>query len=95
MNKFNSDNIPVFICSHIFENTKPILLVSRQGGDWQFLCGENHDVNEKPKVVCAGHLLERDPTLKEIANLPVDWEAERTAIGDKWVKKKCREYTYN
>ena len=91
MNKFGSDNLTAFICSHVFENTKPILFVCHEGGDWQFLCGGNHDVNELPKVVCIGHLLERDSTLNEVADLPVDWEAERTATGEQWVKIKLGE----
>ena len=31
--------IPVYVCSHVFENVRPILLVVREGGDWQCLCG--------------------------------------------------------
>lgn len=95
MENFGSENLPVFICSHIFNNTRPILFVSRAGGDWQFLCGEKHEINENPKIVSIGHLIEQDPTLNEIANLPVNWEAERTGVGDQWVKMKCRDYAYN
>lgn len=90
MNKFGSDHLPAFICSHIFENSKPILLVSHEGGDWQFLCGEIHDLDEKPKVVGIGHLVERDPTLNEIAQIPVDHEAEREKVGSGWLITRCK-----
>ena len=90
MNKFGSDNLAVLVCSHIFAITKPILLVSHhEDGDWQFLCGGDLDENEKPKVVGIGHLLERDPSLNEISDLPIDYEAERNAIGEKWITTRC------
>ncbi len=85
MNKFGPDNLAVYICSHVFENTKPILLVCHESGDWQFLCGGTHEINEKPKVVCIDHLLARDPSLNEVSSLPENYDAERKAIGEKWV----------
>ena len=88
MNKFGPDNLAVFICSHVFENEKPILLVCHEGGDWQFLCGGTHRTDEKPKVVGVGHLVERDPSLNEIADLPLDFEAERSEVGAQWVITK-------
>jgi hypothetical protein len=66
---------PAFICSHVFENSRPILLVANSKGDWQFLCGDNH--NDIPKVVGINHLLNRDPSLREVLDLPENWEAER------------------
>jgi len=91
MSKFCRDNLAVFICSHVFENTKPTLLVCHEGGDWQFLCGGAHDVDDKPKVVGIGHLLERDPTLHEISNLPIDFEAERKEVGGEWIVSMLEE----
>lgn len=91
MSDFFPDNLAVFICSHIFENTKPILLVSHEDDDWQFLCGGEHDENEKPKVVGIGHLLERDPSLLELADLPRDCEAERRTVDEKWSITRCEE----
>jgi hypothetical protein len=89
MNKFGLDHLPAFICNHIFENTKPILLVCHNAdGDWQFLCGGTHAFGEKPKVVGIVHLLERDPTLKNLVDMPVDYEAERESIGSKWIITK-------
>ena len=51
----------VFICSHMFENTRPVLYVSKEGGDWQFLCGQTDHGEENPHVVGIGHLIDRDP----------------------------------
>jgi hypothetical protein len=77
-----------YICSHVFENTHPILLVSRDGGDWQCLCGGEHDIHEIPYVVGLNHLIERDPTLAELMDLPINWEAERGRVGEKWLRTR-------
>jgi hypothetical protein len=78
--------VVAYVCSHIFDNTRPILLVSREGGDWQCLCGSGHESNEVPKVVGLNHLLERDPSLRELENLQNDWEAERASVNDPWIR---------
>ncbi|MFN0191428.1 MAG: hypothetical protein ACKVP5_05550 [Aestuariivirga sp.] len=78
--------IAAYVCSHVFENSKPVLLVSRAGGDWQCLCGGDHAADEVPNVVGLNHLLDRDPSLRELEDLPVDWEAERATTEHKWIK---------
>ena len=78
--------IAAYVCSHVFENSKPVLLVSHAGGDWQCLCGGDHAADEVPNVVGLNHLLDRDPSLRELEDLPVDWEAERTTTKHKWIR---------
>ena len=80
-------NEPAFICSHIANKSKPILLVCREGGDWQFLCGEEHE-NEIPIVVCIGHIFGEDKSLLDIIDLKENWIAKRESIGKKWVSEK-------
>lgn len=80
--------IPAYVCSHIFENSRPILLVSRAGGDWQCLCGEQHKIDEMPNVIGLNHLMDRDPSLIELQNLPADWEAERRDVRSVWIRTK-------
>jgi hypothetical protein len=80
--------IAAYVCSHVFENKRPVLLVSRADGDWQFLCGKEHGKRKLPKVVGINHLFDRDPTLLAIADLPYNWEAERKSIGSPWQRKK-------
>lgn len=77
---------PAYVCSHIFDATRPVLLVSREDGDWQLLCGGSHEADEKPRVVGLNHLIERDPTLREILDLPSDWDAERNAVNASWTR---------
>jgi hypothetical protein len=77
-----------FVCSHVFNNTRPVLLVARENGDWMYLCGEAHDSNEKCEVVGRNHLLMRDPTLAETSDLPDEMEAERSGVGLAWERRK-------
>lgn len=81
--------VPAFVCIHVYENTRPILLVSREGGDWQCLCGASHSLGELPKVVGLNHLVDRDPSLLELADLPDDWEAERATVGERWIRMRA------
>jgi hypothetical protein len=78
---------PAFICSHVLNHTSPVLLVLHEGGDWQLLCGGVHDPDEVPAVAGINHLLERDPTLHEVTDLPDEHEAERSAVGMPWRRK--------
>ena len=77
-----------YVCIHVFEASRPVLLVSRADGDWCFLCGDGHeDVAANYRVVGKGHILERDPSLNELADLAPDWEAERSTIGGAWTRR--------
>jgi len=70
----------------VLDETRPILLVSHDDGDWQFLCGQAHS-GETPHVVCVGHLVARDPTIEEVADLDLNWFAERDAVGGNWRRR--------
>lgn len=81
---FANDHQAAFVCSHIFYNTQPILLVIHEDGDWQFLCGGDHPHDELPRVVGLGHLLSRDPSLFELEDLVDGWEATRAGPSSSW-----------
>ncbi|HTU33641.1 MAG TPA: hypothetical protein VMF66_07550 [Candidatus Acidoferrum sp.] len=76
-----------FVCNHVFEKRKPILFVSRPDGHWLFLCGAAHpNVASSFKLVGIAHLLQQDPSLEELADLPVDWDAERETAEGEWLR---------
>ncbi|WP_019865449.1 hypothetical protein [Methylovulum miyakonense] len=79
-------NLGVFICPHIFENTRPILLVIHDEGDWQCLCGQ-YDHDGKGHLVGIGHLIQRDASLDELFDLQDGWEAERASENDAWIRR--------
>jgi len=82
------ENLGVFVCPHVFKDTRPILLVVHEEGDWQCLCGQD-DHDENGHLVGIGHLVERDPTLDELYDLPEGWEAERSSLRENWFRTKC------
>ena len=77
---------PVFVCSHIFERSRPVMLVVHDDGDWQALCGDAH-ASEKPRVIGMNHLLQRDIRLRELLDLPDGWEAERSSPAGPWERR--------
>jgi hypothetical protein len=85
--RFSPPNLAVYICRHVFEKTRPILLIVHEGNDWQFMCGgSDHRGTDDGNVVGVGHLIERDPTINECADLPNGFEAERESIGKRWIR---------
>lgn len=85
---FSKANLAVYLCSHVFEKEEPILYVCKEDGEWQFLCGKSHDVDEVPKVVGLAHILEMDDSIFDLEDLPDNWEAERLSIDDPWQRRK-------
>ena len=56
-----------YVCIHVFDGVRPVLLVTRPEGDWCLLCGENHEDDASAyRVVGIGHVLERDGSLLEV-----------------------------
>ena len=89
-----------YVCIHVFNKERPILLVNRSDGSWCFLCGGGHEqaasnyrvvgichlFERDYRVVGIGHLFERDSSLLSLLDLPAEWEAERKSVQDEWVR---------
>ena len=74
-----------FVSKAIQEKTEWITYVTHDlsDGAWQIL-GETGIETGGPELACLHHLVERDPTLEELADLPKGWCAERAAPGQPW-----------
>lgn len=84
---FAPPNLTSYICSHVFEKSRPILLIVHEDSDWMFMCGKgDHGGSDDCHVVGVGHLVERDPSINECADLPSGFEAERKAVGEPWLR---------
>lgn len=84
MKQFRND-YGVYTCDHVFREGKPVLLVIRDpDGYWQFLCGDESDIEGDCHLVGVGHLLERDDSLKVMTELEVGCGAERKSIHESW-----------
>ncbi len=81
-------NRAVFTTKQVLEGTHPILLVSHDTeGDWQFLCGTTNRP-EDGKLVSLGNIFELHPSVGQLADLPIGWEAVRESEGGTWKRVK-------
>jgi hypothetical protein len=88
MAAFSRGDLKCYVCVHVFVGALPVLLVAHESdGAWSFVCGGVHpDSPESYRVVGVGHLLGRDPSLHDCADLPEGFEAERAAVGEPWIR---------
>ncbi len=85
--KFEPSNLAIYICNHVFDRSRSVLFVSHEeNGDWQFLCGNVDHDSDSVHVVGIGHLIADDPSLSSLADLPVNWSAERPSANDPWLR---------
>jgi hypothetical protein len=81
-------NLAVITTKRVLEGA-PIVLVAHDedDGGWQFLCGTTNDPADGRVVSLAG-IVSGDPSVEELADLPVGWQASRAKLGDPWVRAK-------
>jgi len=78
-------NTAVYISKAVDQRIEPITYVSHDlDGDWQFL-GETY-IESGGIAVCFHHPIDGDLSLKELADLPVGWYAEREKFGEPWTR---------
>ena len=82
-------DVIAYVCKHVFDNQRPILLIILHSDGWQCLCGELHQEAEIPKIVGIGELAAIDPSINEVLDLHFDWQAERASVGDQWIRRPC------
>src|SRR4051794_39612985 len=75
----------VITLERILRGDSPVLLVchDREDEGWQFLDGE-HVFEEDGAAVYLGDMLQLDPSLAALADLPAGWYAWREAPGHPW-----------
>ena len=82
-------NVAVITLKSIVKSGKPILHVAHDADDgtWQFL--DASTVSEaNASVVSLEEITRIDPTVMELADLPVGWYADRSALGESWRREK-------
>jgi hypothetical protein len=82
-----------FLSKTVSRGEEQVTFVShdRDDGAWQFL-GDSMSDGGGPVLVCLHHPIDADPTLQELADLPVGWVAERAAVGEPWVRSEHPPY---
>jgi hypothetical protein len=84
----DSRTAQVFTVRAVMERVSPILLVAHdeEDGAWQFLSGLPMTIDQA-RMVAFHEIYAVDPSLSEIADLPVGWEATREGPGAPWTRK--------
>lgn len=79
------ENVETLTTRQVLDEGLPILHAVHYSDDhsWAFTCGTTDDTNDGT-LVCMIHMVEHDPTIKEIADLEPGWVATRNAVGDAW-----------
>jgi hypothetical protein len=79
----------VFLSKAVQTSAEPITYVSHElsDGAWQFL-GPSMSGDELPVVSCFHHPVDQDPSLKELADLPLGWCATREKPGEPWKRSE-------
>jgi hypothetical protein len=78
----------IFLSKTVHSGTEPVVFVSydAEDGAWQFMGDSMMDGGGV--VVCFHHPIDRDPSLAELADLPLGWYAERGKVGEPWTRRK-------
>ena len=79
------ENVAVFTLKRIVRGESPIVRVTHDedDGGWQFLDGGEVAV-EEASVVSLRQITRIDPSILELADLPLGWVAERAGPGEPW-----------
>jgi len=82
-----STDTGVFTTRQVLEGLEPVREVYHDhNGDWQFLCGTTLNT-EDLKLVCLGCMVETDPTIGELSDMPPGWCGTRQIRGGEWVQE--------
>jgi uncharacterized protein DUF6882 len=77
-------------CSHVLEEDRSILLVSRElDGEVLAVCGGEDDSAATTRDLSLDNLLGLDASLTQLADLPDGWVAMRDSADDDWVRSKA------
>ena len=82
-----ADDTAVFTTKYIVRDKKPITYVTHdeEDGAWQFFSSDEFDnYEEVAMIVGLGTIVAIDPTLVELADLPVGYYAVRDKVNEKW-----------
>ncbi|MDR3296044.1 MAG: hypothetical protein LBT26_09500 [Clostridiales Family XIII bacterium] len=80
----NRENAAAITCTHVLKKGQPILYAYHdEDDDWQFLCGAEHGEADA-MVVSLKEMYEHDPSIADLATLPMGMYAERTSKEEAW-----------
>jgi len=81
-------NCAALTMRQVLDGSEPILLVSHDEDDhgWQFIGSSDAQVADG-RLVCLSHIVELDPTVRDVADLEPGWQAIRECVGGEWTRR--------
>ena len=77
-----------FALTHFFKQGLPILHVSHdEDGSWRFHSGKAWTTEDR-LMVGLGEIVSLDPTIADLADLPLGWQAHRKSNKEPWVREE-------
>lgn len=82
-------NVATITTKQVVKESFPVLMVVHYEEDdsWAFTCGTTNK-SEDLMVVGMGEVVNLDPSLYSIADLPPGWSATRESVNSEWVRTK-------
>ena len=81
-------NCATFVTREVMDREEPILLVSHDADDhgWQFI-GSSDGTPENARIICLSNAVALDPSVLQVADLPVGWRAWRESPESPWIRE--------
>lgn len=77
-----------YTTNFVLYHSSPIVYVTRRDEiGWQFL-GNEDVTTENLRIVSLNTIVDKDASISELADLPLDWEAWREGKGGRWNRRK-------
>jgi hypothetical protein len=82
-------NVATISLRDIMERRRPVLYVSHDAGNgwWQFTDGRDNPNPADGVVLGLACVLDIDPSVAEVADLPLGWRAWREDVGQPWQRE--------
>ena len=90
-------DVPNTVCvttTHVMHRKQPILFAfhDSEDGGWQFHADGPKSMRDC-LLVCISTVYLHDPTIAEVADLPLGWQASRSAVGQSWTRHQSPPVT--
>jgi len=84
------ENVIALTLREVADGKSPIVLVTHDADDgcWQFHDGRDNPNPGDGVVVCLEEMYKLDPSIGELADLPLGWRAWREAPGEAWNREE-------
>jgi hypothetical protein len=85
-------NCATMTMRQVLDGSEPILLVAHDADDhaWQFI-GITDASLADARIVALEEIVQLDPTVLEVADLPPGWQAVRDEVGGEWTRRQRPE----